>query len=99
MKKNKEVKYKVFDTLKVRKTEFVVSLVLGIIFLIMLGFAICNKVFIPITLIIFAMFLFSICCYYIDDKNKKTTIYILFTLGIIFIIAEVIYTIGNVCNG
>ena len=96
MKKKKEVKYKVFDTLKLKKTEFIISIIIGIIFLIMLGFAICNKAFVPITLVNFAMFLFSICYYYIDDKSKKNVVYILFTIGVLLIVAEVIYTLRNI---
>ena len=96
MKKKKDVKYKVFDTLKFKKTEFIVSLVIGIIFLIMLGCAICNRAFIPITLVNFAMLLFSICYYYIDDKSKKNVVYVLFTIGVLLIVAEVIYTLRNI---
>lgn len=96
MKKKKEVKYKVFDTLKFKKTEFIVSLVIGIIFLIMLGCAVCNKAFIPITLVILSMFLFSICYYYIDDKSKKNVVYVLFTIGALLIVVEVIYTLRNI---
>jgi len=96
VKKKKEVKYKVFDAKKFRRAEFLVTLAIGIIFLVMLGFAVCNKVFIPITLVTFAMFLFSICYYYIDDKSKKKIVYILFTVGVLLIIAEVIYTLRNI---
>lgn len=96
MKKNKEVKYKTFDTEKLRKVEFIVTLVMGIIFLVMLGFAICNKVFIPVTLVTFAMLLFCICYYYINDNKKKKLVYILFSIGVLLIIAEVIYTLRNI---
>lgn len=96
MKKNKNKKYKVFNTDKLRKAEFVVTLVIGIIFLVMLVFAICNRVFIPVTLVTFAMFLFSICYYYIDDKSKKKIVYILFSIGVILILVEVIYTLRNI---
>ena len=90
MKKKKEVKYKVFNTDKFRKTEFIVTLVIGILFLVILGFAISNKVFIPLALVSFAMMLFSICYYYIEDKSKKMLVYILFGVGVTIIIVEVI---------
>ncbi len=96
MKKEKEIKYKTFDVEKIRKVEFIVTLLIGIIFLIMLGFAVCNKVFVPVTLVTFAMLLFSICYYYIEDKNKKKIVYTLFSIGVIIIIIEVIYTLVNI---
>ena len=96
MNKKKEVKYKVFNAEKFRKAEFIVALVISIIFLLMLGFAICNKVFVPLALITFSMLLFSICYYYIDDKSKKKLVYILFSVGVIIIVVEVIYTLVNI---
>ena len=96
MKKSKKEKYKVFDTEKLKKTEYLVTLVIGIIFLILVGFAVYNKVFIPVTLVTFAMLLFSICYYYIEDSSKKKIVYILFSLGVIIIIVEVIYTLVNI---
>ena len=96
MKKKKEVRYRAFNTEKFRKVEFLVTLIVGIIFLVMLGFTICNKNFVPITLVLFAMFLFSICYYYIDDKNKKKLVYVLFAIGVLLILVEVIYTLRNI---
>ena len=94
--KEKEMKYKIFDTKKFKKTEFIITLVIGIIFLVMLGFAICNRVFVPIMLVTFAMFLFSICYYYIEDASKRKFVYILFTIGVLVIVAEVIFTLVNI---
>ena len=96
MKKNKPVKYKAFNTNKIKKAEAIVIFVISIIFLIMLGFAVCNKAFIPLALISFAMLLFSICYYFIEDKDKKKLVYILFSIGVIIIIVEVIYTLVNI---
>jgi len=96
VKKKKEVKYKIFDTKKFRRTEFIIALLIGIIFLVMFGFAVCNKVFIPITLVTFSMFLFSICYYYIEDKNKKMLVYLLFGIGVLLILVEVVYTLVNI---
>ena len=94
--KKKDVKFKVFDTKKFKKTEFIVTTIMGLIFLVMLVFAICNRVFIPITLVTFAMFLFSICYYYIDDKSKRKLVYILFSVGVLVVVAEVIFTLVNI---
>ena len=94
--KKKSERYKVFDTKKIKKAEFLIALLVGIIFLVMLGFAVCNRVFIPVTLVTFSMFLFSICYYYIEDKSKKKIVYILFSIGVLLIIAEVIYTLVNI---
>ena len=92
----KKNKYKVFNTKKFKKTEFVVTIIIGILFLGMLALAVCNRVFIPITLVTFAMFLFSICYYYIDDNDKKLLVYILFSIGVLLIVVEVIYTLVNI---
>ena len=94
--KKKEVKYKVFSTSAFKKAEFVAVLVISVIFLIMTGFAVYDKIFVPLALIFFAMLLFSICCYYINDKKEKKTVYLLFSLGVIVIIIEVIYTLVNI---
>ena len=94
--KEKEIKYKIFDTKKFKRAEFIIAFVIGIIFLVMLGFAVCNRVFVPVTLVTFAMFLFSICYYYMEEKSKKKLVYILFTIGVLVIIAEVIFTLVNI---
>ena len=94
MKEN--VKYKVFDNDKVKKVEFIVALCVGIVFLIMLSFAVTDKVFIPITLVTLALFLFSICYYYIEEKSKRKLVYTLFSLGVLLIVFEVIYTLVSI---
>ena len=95
-KKEKEEKYKVFDTKKFKKAEFIVMISIGIIFLTMFGLTIYNRVFTPIMLVTLAMLLFSICYYYIDNKDKKKLVYILFTIGVLVIVAEVIFTLVNI---
>ena len=92
----KEENYKVFDSVKLKKVELIVSTIVGIIFLILLFFAITNEVFMPAALISFALFLFCICYYYIDDEKKKKFVYVLFSLGVLTIIIEVIYTIVKI---
>ena len=94
--KKKEEKFKVFDSNKLRKTETIITLVVGVMFLILLSCALVNKVFIPAALISFALFLFCICYYYLEDDSKKRMVYVLFGLGILLIVIEVIYTLVNI---
>lgn len=98
MKKKEEKleKYKVFNANKLEKIKIVVAIVAGIFFLTLLVFAILNKVFIPATLISFALFLFCVSYYYLEDKSKKKLVYVLFAIGVLSIIVEVIYTILEV---
>lgn len=92
----KEEKYKIVDNKKLQKLELIISVVVGIIFLVLLFFAITNNIFIPAALISFALFLFCICYYYLEDPNKKTLVYVLFSIGVLLIVIEVIYTIVKV---
>lgn len=95
-KPKKEEKYKIFDSVKLKRTEFIITLVVGVIFLVLLFFAITNEVFMLAALISFALFLFCICYYYIDDEKKKKLVYTLFGLGVLLIIIEVIYTMVKI---
>lgn len=95
-KVKKEEKYKVVNEDKLKKIELYVSLFVGIVFLIVLFLSLTNKVFLPAALISFALFLFCICYYYIEDENKKKMVYVLFGLGILLIVIEVIYTLVNI---
>ena len=81
-KPKKEEKYKIFDSVKLKRTEFIITLVVGVIM--------------PAALISFALFLFCICYYYIDDEKKKKLVYTLFGLGVLLIIIEVIYTMVKI---
>ena len=92
----KEEKYKIIDINLFNRIELIASLFVGIVFLVMLALSISNEVFIPATLISFALFLFCISYYYMEDESKKKLVYILFTLGIILIVVEVIYTIVRI---
>ena len=87
--KKKEEKYKFIDTNKLRKMELIISIFVGIMFLALLVCAIINKVFIPAALISFALLLFCVCYYYIEDESKKKLVYILFGVGVLLIIIEV----------
>ena len=95
-KPKKEEKYKVISIEKFQKIETIISLGVGIAFLILLFLSITNEVFIPAALISFALFLFCICYYYIEDESKKKLVYILFALGVLTIIAEVVYTLVKI---
>ena len=95
-KTKKEEKYKVIDEKKFKKIEFLISLGVGLVFLVLLFLTMSNEIYIPAALIAFALFLFCICYYYIEDESKKKLVYVLFTLGVITIVAEVIYTLIKV---
>ena len=95
-KSKKEEKYKVISIEKFQKIETIISLGVAIAFLILLFLSITNEVFIPAALISLALFLFCICYYYIEDESKKKLVYILFGLGVITIIVEVIYTLVKI---
>lgn len=96
IKTKKEEKYKVIEAEKFRKIEFIISLSIGIVFLILLFLTMKNTIYLPATLISFSLFLFCICFYYIEDKSKKKLVYTLFTIGVILIAIEVIYTLVKV---
>ena len=95
-KKKKEEKYKLVDSVKLRKIEISITAIVGVIFLVLLILSMTNVVYLPATLISFALFLFCICYYYIEDESKKKLVYILFSLGVILIIVEVIYTLVKI---
>ena len=96
IKKKKEEKYKLVDAERLKKVELIISLIVGVIFLVLLVLSIINVVFLPATLILFALFLFCICYYYIEDGSKKKMVYILFGLGVLLIVIEVIYTLVKI---
>ena len=60
IKKKKEEKYKLVDAERLKKVELIISLIVGVIFLVLLVLSIINVVFLPATLILFALFLFCI---------------------------------------
>ena len=49
-----------------------------------------NKAFVPSSMLMLSLFIFSI-CYYIKD-DKKNLMYILFVIGVLLIITSLIYT-------
>ena len=95
-KKIKIENYKVIKEDKLKKIELIVALFVGIAFLVLLFLTVINEVFLPAALIAFALFLFCICYYYIEDESKKKMVYVLFTLGVLLIVIEVIYTMVKI---
>lgn len=49
-----------------------------------------DKAFVPSSMLMLSLFIFSV-CYYIKD-DKKNLMYILFVVGVLLIIASLIYT-------
>lgn len=95
-KTKKEDMYKVISLEMFNKIEKIISLCVGIAFIVLLFLSMSNEVFIPAALIAFALFLFCICYYYIEDESKKKMVYVLFGLGVLLILIEVIYTLVKV---
>ena len=95
-KKNKEEKYKVVSLEKFQKVETIIAICVGIAFLVLLFLSMSNEIYLPAALIAFSLFLFCICYYYIEDESKKKMVYVLFGLGVLLIIIEVIYTLIKV---
>ena len=73
--------------------EIIVCIVVGIVFLALLFGAINSYIFIPAAMICFALELFCICYHLVDRPNRKTEVYTLFVVGVIFVVFAIIYTI------
>lgn len=74
-----------------KKIIKIFSLVVFLICLITLGLAIFySTAFVPATILMTSLFIFSI-CYYIKD-DKKNLMYILFVIGVLLIVASLVYT-------
>ena len=93
MKNKKEVKCRTISEDKFKTIEYGAYTITGIIFLVLLFLCFTNTLFIPVTLSSFALFMFCICYYYLEDEDKKKLVYTLFSLGVIAIVVEVIYTL------
>ena len=95
-KKKKEEKYKVIEEKKFQKIMMYISLTVGLIFLVLLTLSLVNHLFVPSAIICFALFLFSICFCYYEDKEKKNLVVGLFSIGVLLVLIEVFYTIFNI---
>lgn len=96
VKNKKEEKYKVISLEKFQKIEMLIAVCVGIVFLVLLFLSMSNEIYLPAALISFALFLFCICYYYMEDVSKKKLVYVLFGLGVLLIVIEVVYTLVKV---
>ena len=71
----------------------IVCVVVGLVFLALLFGAINSYIFIPAAMISFALELFCICYHLVDRPNRKTEVYTLFIVGVIFVFFAIVYTI------
>lgn len=71
----------------------VFSVVVLVILLMTLGLATKYSAFIPSSMFMGSLLLFSISYYIMDDKEKKGILYTLFILGVLLIIGAISYTI------
>ena len=65
----------------------------GVIIVVLMFAVLKNSIFIPALLITVGLELFTIAYYYMDNKNKKSLVYILFTSGVSLVVIAIIYTI------
>lgn len=92
-RKEKKVKYKEIDIKKYEKVSMSIGIIVGVLFLVLLFMALKNEIFIPAALIAFALELFCICYYHLEDEKKKPLVYTLFSLGVLLIVIEVVFTL------
>lgn len=78
---------------KNRRVVKVFSVVVLVILLMTLGLAIKYSAFIPSSMFMGSLLLFSISYYIMNDKEKKGILYTLFILGVLLIIGAISYTI------
>ena len=95
-KQKKEEKYKVIEEKKFQKIMMYISMSVGLIFLVLLTLSLTNNSFVPSAIVCFALFLFSICFCYYEDKDKRNLVIGLFSVGVLLILIEVFYTILNI---
>lgn len=73
-----------------KETEKMFVIVSFFAFVVTLILSFLNNIFIPSCMLMFSLLLFSIC--YIIKDNKKIIMYILFIIGVGFIIGSLVYT-------
>jgi len=76
-----------------KENEKIFSIVAFFLMLTTLILSTMNNVFIPAFLSMLSLFIFSI-CYIIKDTRKKTT-YVLFAIGVLLIIATILYLFSH----
>lgn len=70
--------------------------VVGLIILLLIIAVLKNSIFIPALLITIGLELFCIAYYFIDNKKKKSLVYVLFEFGVALVIAALMYTLIKV---
>ena len=73
-----------------KETEKLFSIVSFFAFVVTFILSFMNSAFIPVCMLMGALFIFTV-CYRIGD-NKKTILYILFSIGVLLIIGSLVYT-------
>lgn len=79
--------------MKNKKIIKIFGLVVFIILIITLILSIKYSAFIPSSMFMGSLLLFSICYYIMDDSDKKKILYSLFILGVLLIIFALGYTV------
>ena len=77
------------------ETEKLFSIVSFFAFFVTLVLSFMNTAFIPACMLMLSLFLFTI-CYRLKD-NRKTLLYILFSIGVLLIVLSLVYTIMRIC--
>ena len=73
-----------------KDTEKLFSIVSFFAFVVTFILSFMNGAFIPACMFMLSLFLFTIC--YMIQNNKKTLMYILFTIGVLLIVGALVYT-------
>ena len=73
-----------------KDTERLFSIVSFFAFGVTFILSFMNHAFIPACMLMLSLFLFTIC--YMIQNNKKTLMYILFTIGVLLIVGSLVYT-------
>ena len=73
-----------------KDTEKLFSIVSFFAFVVTFILSFMNDKFVPACMFMLYLFLFTIC--YMIQNNKKTLMYILFTIGVLLIVGALVYT-------
>ena len=73
-----------------KENEKIFAIVAFFLMIVTIILSIMNTAFLSACMLMTSLFIFSIC--YIIKDNKKVLTYILFTIGVLLIIASLVYT-------
>lgn len=76
-----------------RRYEKIVCYIVGILFIVLAILSFNMIEFLPSAMIMMSLFFFCICYYYKEDKEKQLLVYLLFGLGVGFLVFAVFYTL------